>query len=34
MPRLFKNNFYGVQFHPEKAEKAGELIIKIFRIIN
>lgn len=25
-----KNNFYGVQFHPEKSGKAGEFIIKNF----
>lgn len=27
---LQKNNFYGVQFHPEKSSKAGELILKNF----
>ncbi|MEZ4841109.1 MAG: imidazole glycerol phosphate synthase subunit HisH [Flavobacteriaceae bacterium] len=25
-----KNNFYGVQFHPEKSSKAGELVLKNF----
>jgi imidazole glycerol-phosphate synthase subunit HisH len=25
-----KNNFYGVQFHPEKSSSAGELILKNF----
>ena len=25
-----KNNFYGVQFHPEKSAKAGEIILKKF----
>jgi imidazole glycerol-phosphate synthase subunit HisH len=25
-----KNNFYGVQFHPEKSSKAGEQILKNF----
>ena len=25
-----KNNFYGVQFHPEKSGKAGELVLKNF----
>ncbi|MCB0474671.1 MAG: imidazole glycerol phosphate synthase subunit HisH, partial [Flavobacteriaceae bacterium] len=24
---LQKNNFYGVQFHPEKSSKAGELVL-------
>jgi glutamine amidotransferase len=27
---LQKSNFYGVQFHPEKSSKAGELILKNF----
>ncbi len=27
---LHKNNFYGVQFHPEKSAKVGEQIIKNF----
>jgi glutamine amidotransferase len=27
---LQKNNFYGVQFHPEKSAKAGEQILKNF----
>jgi len=27
---LRKNNFYGVQFHPEKSSDAGELILKNF----
>lgn len=27
---LQKNNFYGVQFHPEKSSEAGEQIIKNF----
>jgi imidazole glycerol-phosphate synthase subunit HisH len=27
---LKKNNFYGVQFHPEKSAGAGELILKNF----
>ena len=27
---LQKNNFYGVQFHPEKSAEAGELIYKNF----
>ncbi|MFZ4405114.1 MAG: glutamine amidotransferase-related protein, partial [Pseudobdellovibrionaceae bacterium] len=25
-----KNNFYGVQFHPEKSSSAGEKILKNF----
>lgn len=27
---LHKNNFYGVQFHPEKSSKAGEQLLKNF----
>ena len=27
---LHKNNFYGVQFHPEKSASAGEMILKNF----
>ena len=27
---LHKNNFYGVQFHPEKSAAAGEVILKNF----
>jgi glutamine amidotransferase len=27
---LQKNNFYGVQFHPEKSSKAGEQILQNF----
>jgi len=27
---LQRNNFYGVQFHPEKSAKAGEQILKNF----
>jgi glutamine amidotransferase len=27
---LYKNNFYGVQFHPEKSAAAGEQILKNF----
>ena len=27
---LQKDNFYGVQFHPEKSSKAGELLLKNF----
>ena len=27
---LYKNNFYGVQFHPEKSGKIGEEILKNF----
>jgi glutamine amidotransferase len=27
---LHKNNFYGVQFHPEKSSKVGETILKNF----
>lgn len=30
---LQKNNFYGVQFHPEKSGKAGEQILKNFLIL-
>ncbi len=29
-----KDNFYGVQFHPEKSSKAGEQILKNFMILN
>lgn len=28
-----KDNFYGLQFHPEKSEKMGEVILKNFSII-
>jgi glutamine amidotransferase len=31
---LHKNNFYGVQFHPEKSAEAGETILKNFLNIN
>ena len=27
---LHKNNFYGVQFHPEKSAEVGERILKNF----
>jgi glutamine amidotransferase len=27
---LQKNNFYGVQFHPEKSAEAGEQILRNF----
>jgi glutamine amidotransferase len=27
---LQKNNFYAVQFHPEKSAEAGELVLKSF----
>ena len=27
---LHKNNFYGVQFHPEKSSSAGEQVLKNF----
>lgn len=27
---LHKKNFYGVQFHPEKSSRAGELVIECF----
>jgi imidazole glycerol-phosphate synthase subunit HisH len=27
---LHKNNFYAVQFHPEKSGKVGEIILKNF----
>ncbi|RFN58283.1 imidazole glycerol phosphate synthase subunit HisH [Marixanthomonas ophiurae] len=30
---LQKNNFYGVQFHPEKSSTAGEIILKNFLTI-
>ena len=29
---LHKNNFYGVQFHPEKSANVGEQILKTFYI--
>ena len=31
---LQKDNFYGVQFHPEKSSTAGEQILKNFLILN
>jgi glutamine amidotransferase len=31
---LQKDNFYGVQFHPEKSSKAGEQILKNFLKLN
>jgi imidazole glycerol-phosphate synthase subunit HisH len=31
---LHKNNFYGVQFHPEKSADAGERILKNFIALN
>jgi len=31
---LHKNNFYGVQFHPEKSAVAGEQILKNFMALN
>ena len=31
---LQKDNFYGVQFHPEKSSRAGEQILKNFLNIN
>jgi len=31
---LHKNNFYGVQFHPEKSAAAGEQILKNFLALN
>jgi glutamine amidotransferase len=30
---LQKDNFYGVQFHPEKSSGAGEQILKNFLIL-
>lgn len=30
---LHKNNFYGVQFHPEKSAKTGEKILKQFLML-
>jgi len=30
---LQKNNFYGVQFHPEKSSKAGEQLLKNFLML-
>jgi imidazole glycerol-phosphate synthase subunit HisH len=29
-----KNNFYAVQFHPEKSSKEGELVLKSFLEVN
>ena len=31
---LQKDNFYGVQFHPEKSSNAGEQILKNFLMLN
>lgn len=31
---LQKDNFYGVQFHPEKSSVAGEKILKNFLVLN
>ncbi|UOK41751.1 MULTISPECIES: imidazole glycerol phosphate synthase subunit HisH [Flavobacterium] len=31
---LQKDNFYGVQFHPEKSGEAGEQILKNFLLLN
>ena len=31
---LYKNNFYGVQFHPEKSAEVGEQIIQNFLALN
>ena len=31
---LQKDNFYGVQFHPEKSSTAGEQILKSFLMLN
>jgi len=31
---LHKDNFYGVQFHPEKSASAGEQILKNFLALN
>lgn len=31
---LHKDNFYGVQFHPEKSAAVGEQILKNFLVIN
>jgi len=30
---LQKDNFYGVQFHPEKSSRAGEQVLKNFLMI-